>query len=604
MGTFGNTFGNTLGTSLGRGDKSVSPFLQVQNALIANALWDKVAVMYVFNEFAKELTYINIKGNYATITEEGTVAYDIEKGISSDGSAGYLNTNYNLSTSSVVTKDDCCISIYINGSMVNKSQGWIDATVGNQRTGLFSDGSKFYSQIASDEVTGNWTDMGVKPYPGMIFMDTNNDADFANTTIKLLKNGTAFSDGGSSMAYFAVTKNLTAGEKTILTSIIEEYLYGSQYYSFYVNNPATVNQVTLRVSSEEDVDLKVRFNDGAAIAAWDTLGFVEDKISAYTNINCYNKVIIYGDINKIWYFKTENLAYVVKLNLQTLATKLTNIRVLDLKTPNATTFESSTSVFSARLRELAISCEPAQNIGLNVSNLPALMYSLSLSKCTGVSGTLSHFTQIRFLDLLSVSTITPWNVTGWGQYLYWFRGQSGNLITGNFETMVKSSYYDKDVLPEYLRDNDLGWVYINANMFYFPFVANSFTGSFTEALKWSTAHNVYSPSVLPIALGASSALTANIEDIMNYAASIYIIGNSPGIIYGGGNVNANAKVAGTIQTGLTTANIDALIINLAANITTTTAETLDLRGINQARSSASDAAIATLLAKNKIILTN
>lgn len=578
---------------------------KVVDDLTTNSLWDKVDILYLFNETEKESTYQNIKGNYAIITESGTISYDKEDGIQSDGATGYLDTHHDLSSSSVVTKDDCCLSIYINGSMVNKSQGWIDATVGDKRTGLLCDGSNFYSQVASNETLGNWIDMGTKPYPGMIFMDTNNDDDFASTTIKLLKNGTAFSDEGSSIAYFAVTKALTSEEKITLTGIIEEYLYGSQYLGFYVNNPATVNQITLRISSEENTDLKVRYNDGGSVKICDELGFVEDHVSAYTNINCYNKVVVYGDLNKIWYFKTETASYITKLNLGNLAAKLSNIRYLGINTLNSTTLESSTPVFSSTIRELYLVCVPAQNIGLNMSSLPAAMYSIDMTSCSGLSGSIGHFTQVRKVNLSQVVGMSAFQISGWGQYLQYLYIRVANLMIGDFEAMIKSNYYNKNTLPVFLRDNDESYTLFD--LFAFPFVTNIMTGNFTDAIVWYADNNIAERQEFVINLGASSSLTGCIEDLLNYntaGGNLYVVGNSPGITFVGNTINSTAVCRGKVQTGLLTANLDSFLISLASSVSNTGAQTLDMRGINQPRTSASDAAITTLLGLGKTIQTN
>ena len=56
--------------------------------------------------------------------------------------------------------------------------------------------------------------------------------------------------------------------------------------------------------------------------------------------------------------------------------------------------------------------------------------------------------------------------------------------------------------------------------------------------------------------------------------------------------------------GLSSTEVDDLIIDLAASITATRNMNINLRGNNAARTSASDAAVATLAAKNRTVLTN
>ncbi|MDD5358566.1 MAG: polysaccharide deacetylase family protein [Candidatus Nanoarchaeia archaeon] len=101
----------------------------------------------------------------------------------------------------------------------------------------------------------------------------------------------------------------------------------------------------------------------------------------------------------------------------------------------------------------------------------------------------------------------------------------------------------------------------------------------------------------------ANAVSGDIENLNNSATYLIISSASSTFTYGGGTTKAWAGCNMTISANWTTAVLDAFLINWAIYAGTGT-KTADLRGTNQPRSSASDAAVTTLQGKGKTILTN
>lgn len=101
-----------------------------------------------------------------------------------------------------------------------------------------------------------------------------------------------------------------------------------------------------------------------------------------------------------------------------------------------------------------------------------------------------------------------------------------------------------------------------------------------------------------------SLIAGNIEDIPISVHAIWL-DRTPNVIYGGGAIKAMTIARGIwISNEWTTAMVDAYLIACAASLNSVTAKPFVIAGTNQPRSSASDAAVATLIGKGFLVTTN
>ena len=107
--------------------------------------------------------------------------------------------------------------------------------------------------------------------------------------------------------------------------------------------------------------------------------------------------------------------------------------------------------------------------------------------------------------------------------------------------------------------------------------------------------------------GLGTNITGTLSNLSSLLTMITLvdIGNNIDITSGTMKAWANTLISIKPQSGYgyTTAQIDGFL-NAWAPVAGTGTQTIDLRGANQPRSSASDAAVATLVSKGKTILTN
>lgn len=98
-----------------------------------------------------------------------------------------------------------------------------------------------------------------------------------------------------------------------------------------------------------------------------------------------------------------------------------------------------------------------------------------------------------------------------------------------------------------------------------------------------------------------TGISGNIEDAASSLSTLYLVGNN--ITYGGGSVPGWPSTTIYFQNALLTATIDSFLI-AAATTAESGVKTWNLKGDNQARSAASDAAVLTLNGLGKTIQTN
>jgi hypothetical protein len=106
----------------------------------------------------------------------------------------------------------------------------------------------------------------------------------------------------------------------------------------------------------------------------------------------------------------------------------------------------------------------------------------------------------------------------------------------------------------------------------------------------------------------SNTITGNLSSLPSVMTYFSCTGSNTITDYTSGRTWANNQnyfyIRQAAGYGLATDEVDALLIDLALVSAWTGNKIIDVRGVNAARSSASDAAVATLVSKGVTVLTN
>ena len=107
---------------------------------------------------------------------------------------------------------------------------------------------------------------------------------------------------------------------------------------------------------------------------------------------------------------------------------------------------------------------------------------------------------------------------------------------------------------------------------------------------------------------SASSISGNLSSLPSGLSTVVISGSNTVADYTSPRTWANNMVQVYMRQaagyGLSTSEVDNLLIDLSAVPTWTSSKSIDLRGVNAARSSASDAAVAILVSKGVTVLTN
>jgi len=111
-----------------------------------------------------------------------------------------------------------------------------------------------------------------------------------------------------------------------------------------------------------------------------------------------------------------------------------------------------------------------------------------------------------------------------------------------------------------------------------------------------------------VTITGSNTVTGNLSSLPSGLSTVVISGSNTVADYTSPRTWANNMVQVYMRQaagyGLSTSEVDNLLIDLSAVPTWTSSKSIDLRGVNAARSSASDAAVAILVSKGVTVLTN
>ena len=134
--------------------------------------------------------------------------------------------------------------------------------------------------------------------------------------------------------------------------------------------------------------------------------------------------------------------------------------------------------------------------------------------------------------------------------------------------------------------------------------------AFSSSSASSISGNLSSlPSgLVTVNISGSNTITGNLSSLPSGLSTVTITGSNTVADYTSPRTWANNMVQVYMRQaagyGLSTSEVDNLLIDLSAVPTWTSSKSIDLRGVNAARSSASDAAVAILVSKGVTVLTN
>jgi glucan-binding YG repeat protein len=259
----------------------------------------------------------------------------------------------------------------------------------------------------------------------------------------------------------------------------------------------------------------------------------------------------------------------------------------------------------------------------SLTDLPPLTYTLSLYGCSSVTGSLADLPQLTYyLDLYSCSSVTG-SLADLPPLTYYLSLSGCSLITGDLAELPQLTYYlnltgcssvtgslaDLPPLTYYL--NLQGCSSVTGDLAELPQLTytlslsgcSSVTGDLADLPPLTYYLNLYSCSSvtgsltdLPqltyyLNLQGCSLVTGSLADLPPLTNYLNLSGCSS--VTGVLSPHTSLKTVNLSGTGLSTANMDQTIINLATNNTQTNG-TLTTNGT---RSAASDAAVATLRAR-------
>jgi hypothetical protein len=386
--------------------------------------------------------------------------------------------------------------------------------------------------------------------------------------------------------------------------VIDWWLEGSEpitSFSFQSVQPGTLNQVAITFKVQPGYDCFIDFGDGVGSRAISDNGHDHTLTSSYSTINTTYNITVSGHLGRLRKIHIETEATVSNLNLDHLAANGVGLSYLHLQALGSG-ITGSLNNLPSTLCYLHL-----QGVGNNItgdpSALPNSMYRLVLKNITStLSGTINELPpEIYRLELESLTSGLTGNIDNLPRTITYLHIQSIATFTGSINT-----------LPSGL---------LRANLFN---IGNAITGSLDNIAspvlrefilrRTGSSGGTYTGSINSFApkplvdlylenLGTS--ITGSIELLpATLQQSITIVNCGTAITYSGGPVPEWRFCTMNISCGLTTAALDAFLIDWEPRTVATTAKTIVLAGTNQARSAASDAAVSALATKLKTVTTN
>jgi hypothetical protein len=371
-------------------------------------------------------------------------------------------------------------------------------------------------------------------------------------------------------------------------------------FSFQSVQPGTLNQVAITFKVQPGFDCFCDFGDGVGPRAITGNGHSQTLTSSYATINTTYNITVSGHLGRMRKFRIITEATVSNLNIDHFVANGVGLTYLHLQALG-TGITGSLNNLPSTLCYLHL-----QGVGNNItgdpSALPDSMYRLILKNITStLSGTINSLPpEIYRLELESLTSGLTGSIDNLPDTITYLHIQSIGTFTGSIDSLP----------PNLLR----------ANLFN---IGNTIAGSLDNIqspvlrefiLRRTAGTGTYTGSINSFAAkplvdlyleNLGNAITGTIELLpATLQQSITIVNCGTNISYLGGPVPEWRFCSMTISCGLTTAEVDAFLIDWEPRTVATTAKTIILSGTNQARSAASNAAVAALAVKLKTVTTN
>lgn len=366
-------------------------------------------------------------------------------------------------------------------------------------------------------------------------------------------------------------------------------------FTFDSIQPGTLNQVSLLLKVDDGYDVSVDWGDGNTVSITAD-GHDQTVTSTYASTNTTYHITISGNLGRLRKFFIGDEATVSNLDIDDLATTgLTQLSLGQLGSGVSGSIENLPDT----LYNLTINSTGTTISGAPV-NSPSGITNFWLQGLNSLSGAIptntSHPDTFR-LYLQSCSGLNG-TISTCPAKLRYFRIQSITGIGGSFDSLCSGC-------PELVQIYFLvvGTTMTGTSALTLPSGLLDVTIQGSSGASWSLNLSDFAQctNIYLNTLGNSN--TGAIESLTGAVTAINIVNCGTTINYGGGTVPAWATTSITFQAGMTTANLDAFL-NAWATTAGSGTKTINLAGNNQARSSASNAAVTTLNGLGKTIVTN
>lgn len=364
-------------------------------------------------------------------------------------------------------------------------------------------------------------------------------------------------------------------------------------FTFQSVQPETLNQVSITFKVDPGYECYIDFGDGQGAQQITANGHDAVMTSSYVTNNTTYDIIISGHLGRLRKMSISSEATVSTLNINDLAN--TGLSYLAL--------ESLGSGITGSINNLPASLCYLSLIGLtgitgDPDNLPISIHYLRLEGTTGISGSVNSLPpDLWNLRLQSIGSSVTGQIDNLPRTIVELAIQSVTTFTGLIDNLPPDLYYcwmlgvgnaitgNIDNLPQGLttlvihRSSASGGTYQGS--------INNLPQNLRYLYLQNLGENI---------TGEIDSLPASVVEVLR------IIGC--GIIpYNGGALPAWGSVTITLQTGLTTSQVDDFL-NTWALTAGEGVKTVDLAGTNEPRSEDSDDAVATLTVLGKTIITN